>query len=55
MQSRDRKLAMDSRIITEQQSEALNTLLNDMLVETEAESIFVCDCGGNIFDYVSGH
>lgn len=44
---------MDSRIITAKQSETLHLLLSDMMIESEADSVFVCDCGGNIIGHVS--
>jgi predicted regulator of Ras-like GTPase activity (Roadblock/LC7/MglB family) len=44
---------MDSRVITEQQSEALRYVLSGILVRAETDSVFVCDKGGNIIDRVS--
>ena len=44
---------MGSRIITVEQSEALHTILSDLLVMADADAVFVCDCGGNIMDHIS--
>lgn len=44
---------MDSRAITAEQSAFLHRVLSDVLVQAQADAVFVCDTGGNIIDDVS--
>lgn len=44
---------MPSKIITAEQSQALKAMLDSLMVQAKAESIYVCDKGGNIIDTVA--